>query len=263
MAFATLNSQTSPERWAARLRIIRQFAKYWAVDDPRTEIPPDNMLPYSYRRNIPYIYDDDEIIRLLKCHECGQPNDNFVQHTYFVLFGLLAVTGMRISEALNLECNSVNFQDQVITISKSKFYKSRYIPIHKSTVKVLQSYCNHKNQRFPNHKIPQFFIDHNGKALKAARVRRIFRKRISKIDITIKKGKKPRIMCLRHTFSTKTLINWYKRGVANIDSLLPVLSTYLGHTKPSKTYWYLTITPQLLSYVMARSKSNKERRALS
>jgi integrase/recombinase XerD len=257
LAFATLNPQTSPERWAVRLRMVRQFAKYMSLEDPKTEIPPDNLLPYSYRRKAPYIYEDDDIIRLLKCDESGEPNDRFDQYTYFVLFGLLAVTGMRISEALNLKCNEVNFQDRVITILKSKFNKSRYIPIHKSTTEVLQNYSSYKSQCFPN-QTSEFFIDRNGNAPKAARVRRVFRKRLKKIGIaTSKEGRNARITDLRHTFVVKTFLNWYKHKVANIDILIPVVSTYLGHSKPSKTYWYLTATPQLWTYVTARSKSIK------
>lgn len=258
--FATRNPETSRERWAVRLRAIRQFAKYWSTEDLRTEVPPKNALPYSYRRKAPYIYTDDEIKRLIECSESGQPHNRFNQHTYFVLFGLLAVTGMRIREVLNLECNEINFKDRIITITKSKFRKTRYIPIHNSTIEVLKNYSNCRNQHFPNHKIPQFFIDHNGNALKGARVGYIFRKRKIKIGMISQKDRRSqRISDFRHTFAVKTLINWYKKGVNNIDSYIPLLSTYLGHVKPSNTYWYLTAIPELLNIVAARCKSNKRR----
>jgi site-specific recombinase XerD len=260
LEFATLNPKASPERWAQRLNVIRQFAKYWSTEDLRTEIPPKNMLPHSYRRKTPYIYDDIEIINLLTCNESDQPNDRFEQHVYFVLFGLLAVTGMRISEALNLECKEIDLQNLIITIRKSKFQKSRYIPIHKTTADILQTFNTYRSHCFPNHKTPQFFIDRNGNALKAARVIYVFRKRMIKIGIATSKEKNnPRIMSLRHTFAVKTLLHWYKSGVSNIDSYMPLLSTYLGHVSPSNTYWYLTATPQLLHFILARCKSYKRR----
>lgn len=258
--FAVSNPNVSPERHAQKLSAIRQFAKYWSTEDSKTEIPPKNVLPYSYKRKAPYIYDDDEIISLLTCSNGGQPNDRFDQHVYFVLFGLLAVTGMRLSEALNLECNEVNFQDQIITICKSKFQKSRCIPLHKTTMDVLQTFSAYRDHCFPNHTKRQFFIDCHGNPLKAEHVRYIFRKRASKINFSAsKKGRNPRIMDLRHTFSVKTLLLWYKSDINNIDSYLPLLSTYLGHVSPTNTYWYLTETPQLLHFVMARCKSHKRR----
>jgi integrase/recombinase XerD len=257
LVFATLNPNTSRERWAQRLSAIRQFAKYWSIEDSRTEIPPKNILPYSYKRTAPYIYDDNEIISLLTCNESGKPNDRFDQHVFFVLFGLLAVTGMRVSEALNLHCDDINFQERLIVIHKSKFQKSRYIPIHKTTNDVLQTFSTYRSYCFPNNATPQFFIDRNGKPLKAERARHVFRKRT--IKIIAKVENKPRLMDFRHTFATKTLLHWYKSNVENIDSYMPLLSTYLGHVSPSNTYWYLTATPQLLDCVMARCKSLKRR----
>lgn len=260
LAFSTLNTATTPERWAARLSIIRQFAKYWSTEDSRTEIPPKNTLPYSYRRKAPYIYDDEEVVRLLECPESGQPDNRFDQYTYFIFFGLLAVTGMRVSEVLSLKCSEINFNDRIITISKTKFQKSRYIPIHNSTAEAMENYSNYRNHCLPNSAAQQFFIDHNGNAIKSARVRNVFRKRTIKIGIVSSKGKrKPRLIDFRHTFAVKTLLQWYRRGVININSKIPLLSTYLGHVKPSNTYWYLTSTPQLLSLVMARCKSKKRR----
>lgn len=258
LKFATMDTK-APNAWASRLGIIRRFAEYWSTVDPKTEVPQKKLLPNSYKRQSPYIYTDTEVTKLVECSESGYPNDRFDQYTYFVLFGLLAVTGMRIGEALALNCEAVNVQNKIITIYQSKFRKSRYIPIHKTTAEVLNDYSKYRNQCFPNPTTSRFFIDRTGKALAERRVRHVFHKRLTKIGLTESKGCNPRIISLRHTFAVKTLLRWYKQGLAPVDQCIPLLATYLGHVKPTNTYWYLTATPQLLQLVVSRCKTYNKR----
>ncbi len=257
VAFATMNLNAS-KAWAGRLGAIRRFAEYWSTEDPKTEIPPKKLLPGSYKRQAPYIYTDAEIVKLVECHESDFLHDRFDQYTYFVLFGLLAVTGMRVAEALTLDCEAVDVQNRIITIYQSKFRKSRYIPIHKSTAEVLKHYCKYRRRCFPDLTTPRFFIDHKGQALAERRVRHVFHARLAQIGLTRSEGRNPRIIDLRHTFAVKTLLRWYKQGVS-VDQCIPLLATYLGHVKPTNTYWYLTATPQLLQLVVSRCKAYKKR----
>lgn len=260
VAFATMNPEIKTATWAYRLGIIRRFAIYWSTVDCRTEVPPKNLLPNSYSRRHPYIYSDTEIIKLLTCKESDYPSDRLDQYTYFVLFGLLAVTGMRFSEALTLDRKAVDIAGRIITIHQSKFRKSRYIPIHKSTEAVLKDYNNYRDHCFPSSTSSRFFIDSNGSDLPERRVRYVFDKRLKKIGIEKPwKHCKPRILDLRHTFAIKTLLKWYHQGVVTIDCYIPLLSTYLGHVKPTNTYWYLTATPQLLKLVLSRCEKQKRR----
>lgn len=260
LMFASINPRVTSTTWASRLGIIRRFALYWSAIDPRTEIPPKNLLSHSYERRSPYIYTDAEIIKLLECPESGFHNDRFDQYVYFVLFGLLAVTGMRITEALTLNRDDVDLHNQVITVRLSKYRKSRYIPIHSSTTEVLKNFVNYRDLCFPDPTPSQFFIDRKGQALTAGRVRDVFHKRLKKIGIANLESRcSPRIMDLRHTFAVKTLLRWYKQGVNTIDHYIPLLATYLGHHQPTDTYWYLTATPQLLKFVLLRCKNHKRR----
>jgi integrase/recombinase XerD len=259
LAFATMNPESQPITCAKRLRAIRQFAIYWSAIDSKTEIPPKNLLSNSYRRNAPYIYTDAEIIQLLEYSEAS--NNTFNQHAYFVLFGLLAITGMRLAEALALNCEDVDLQNGIITIRHSKFRKSRHIPIHKSTVEVLKKFSGYRNRYFPHPVSSYFLVNYRGKQLCRRNVQYVFHDRL--IETGIAKPEKhcnPRIMDLRHTFAVKTLLRWYKRGVTSIDCHIYLLSTYLGHVKPTHTYWYLTVTPELLKLIVSRCEKHKRKR---
>ena len=258
LAFATINTKAQSISWAKRLGIIRRFAIYWATVDTKTEIPPKNLLSSAYERRNPYIYTDEEILELLNYTDRSE--NPFDQYVYFILFGLLAVTGMRISEALALNYNNIDLKNGTIMICQSKFRKSRYIPIHQTTVKILKDFNEYRNHYFPHPITSKFLVNHKGVELKKRTVQDAFQRRLKKIGLTksVEWKNKPKIMGFRHTFAINTLLRWYKQDVASINSHIPLLSTYLGHVKPSNTYWYLSATPELLKLVVSRCKKHKK-----
>ncbi|MDZ7752075.1 MAG: site-specific integrase [Gammaproteobacteria bacterium] len=143
--------------WAGRLGVVRRFARWRSVTDPRTEIPPDGLLPYRYHRNPPYIYTDEEIERLLGA-AAGLPSANGLKaRSYLTLFGLLSVTGMRVSEALMLDRVDVDLEQGILTIRRTKFGKSRLVPVHRSTRDALESYDTQRTRVFPRPETPAFF----------------------------------------------------------------------------------------------------------
>jgi integrase/recombinase XerD len=148
LEFATQNQHSLPVQRAAILGTIRQFARYWNTIDSRTQIPPLNIIPGSYHRRKPYIYSENEIIKLLECCKTMHSAHPLGTYIYFALFGLLAVTGMRIGEVLALKSESVDLKNGIINIRDTKSRQARYVPIHPSTVKVLQRYVKQKNQCF-------------------------------------------------------------------------------------------------------------------
>lgn len=156
---------------------------------------------------------------------------------------------MRISEALALDCESVDLTHGIITIRESKYRKSRKIPIHTSTVKILVRYAKDRDRCYGKRKSPYFFVNNFGAGLEASSVSKVFRK-VCAIAGLRKKGEPggPRIIDMRHTFAVKSLIRCYREGL-NADVIIPALSTYLGHENPVNTYWYLTATPELLSLI--------------
>ena len=178
--------------------------------------------------------------------------------TFYTLFGLLAVTGCRISEMVKLSIDDVNLKAGIITIRKSKFGKSRYLPIHASTNDKLITYTNHRSIFIKQPSTDSFFISEKGKPL-TVNTAEIFYVRLSK-KIGLRNQADsfgPRIHDFRHTFAINSLINCYKAN-ADVDQIIPILATYLGHKKPSDTYWYLTNVPELMALAAERLEQSGE-----
>jgi len=249
-----------PAWWAKRLSMVRSFTKYQNAKDQRTEIPPQQLLPYRYHRTSPYIYTDLEINKLIKAAKQLLSKKGLRPHTYSTLIGLLAVTGMRLKEAINLTCRNVNLTDGIITIVETKFRKSRLLPIHASTQSALGQYENLRNCLFPNPIDPNFLISDLGTRLNASTVRYTFVKISCRIGLrksSKSHGYGPRLHNFRHAFAVRTLLSWYRSDV-NVEQQMPKLATYLGHTHVNDTYWYLTGIPELLRLAVRRLENKRE-----
>jgi len=242
-----------PYYWSCRLSVVRRFAQYMKAIDIRNEVPHYGLLPHKYRRRNPYIYSDEEVLRLLQaCTSLISVGNGLRRHTYYTVFGVLAATGMRISEVTGLSREDVDLTQGIISIRETKFCKSRRIPLHDSTLQVLREYAQLRDQIHPSTGIPGFFLSNQGTCLTAYTVRWEFlrlSRRIGFRQPTDSHG--PRIHDFRHGFAVKTIINWYREGV-DVEKHIPLLSTYLGHSNPSNTYWYLTSVPELISLAAAR-----------
>ena len=247
LQWATQPQHLQPAEWAARLSGVRAFARYWISIDAATEIPPEGLLPFRARRAKPYLYSEIEVQRLLEAARRMPSQFSLHPLTYHCLFGLLAVTGLRISEALNLESRDVNWAEGVLTIRTSKFGKSRLVPLHSTTKDVLTQYAVQRIQRFPDRPTAAFFPSKTGARLDAGEVRRTFY-RLSRL-IGIREASAshgPRLHDFRHRFAVETLLRWYRSG-EDVRRRLPILSTYLGHAHVTDTYWYLSNTPELMA----------------
>ena len=247
-----------PAEWAARLGFVRSFARYWSATDPRTEIPPMGLLPYRTKRARPYIYSNDEIHHLLQAAMNLPPSTGLRPWTYHSLFGLMAVTGMRISEVIRLDRTDVDLEQRLLTVRLTKFSKSRLIPLHPSTVEELTRYLHRRDQLYPRSPTPRFFLSNHGTPLTDCMVRWTFVK-LSRLIGLRKAGDRvgPRIHDLRHRFAVTTLLHWYRTG-ADVEQHLPVLSTYLGHAHVADTYWYLSAIPELLALTKDRLEKRWE-----
>ena len=252
LKWATLPENVHPSRWTHRLAMVRAFAQFHNALDPRTEIPPQGLLPHRYHRKSPYIYDDTEISRLLEASSRLKSATGLRASTYFTLFGLLAVTGMRISEPVALDLSDVDLRQNILTVRWSKFGKSRLIPIHSSTAGMLEEYSRLRDRLLPCKKSPGFFLSEKGIRLTEWVVRRTFVKLSREIALRAPDASHgPRIHDLRHSFTVKTLIKWYQTGV-DVECHMPELSTYLGHTHVNNTYWYISAVPELMSLASSR-----------
>ena len=252
--WAQLPQHVTPARHARRLGIVRDFARYVSAVDARTEVPPRGLLPGRIRRPQPYIYSQDQIQALI----CGArelaPREGLRlrPYTYATLFGLLAVTGMRVSEAVALSCKDVDLVEGVLTVRESKCRKTRLVPIHPSTQEHLRDYAYRRQKCAGRLASNAFFVSDRGKPLGLVPVNYNFlviSRRIGLRGTSALHG--PRLHDLRHTFAVRTLAHWY-RSDAVPERCVPVLATYLGHGKVEHTYWYLSATPELLGAVSAR-----------
>jgi len=250
--WATLPERVNPAQWANRLSMVRAFAQFHKSLDPRTEIPPQGLLPHRYLRKRPYIYQDAEILRLLQASSALESSIGLHASTFATLFGLLAVTGMRVSEPIALDRADVDFKQKVLTVRHTKFGKSRMIPLHPSTISKLAEYSQLRDQLFPGVNSQSFFLSENGKRLSRSKVYSTFVNLSCEIGLRERdKNHGPRLHDLRHTFAVKTLIRWYQEGV-DVEQHMPELTTYLGHTHVNYTYWYISAIPELLELASSR-----------
>ncbi len=235
---------------------MRGFARYCSVSDPRTQIPPPGLLPFQPKRARPYLYSNEEINNLL----CAALNMShrynscaLLPWVYYCLFGLLSVTGLRIGEAQNLKVQDVDLDADVLTVRSGKFGKTRLIPLHFSTSKVLADYIDRRQRHWAGRSVsPYLFVSSWGNRLDSAQVHRAFYLLSRQTGLRGESDSHgPRLHDLRHRFATNTLVNWYRSG-QDPERRLPLLSAYLGHVHVADTQWYLEATPELMREAMRR-----------
>jgi len=239
---------------SARLGMVRRFAEYLRTTDPRTEVPPADLLPGKIRRPQPYIYSDDELLRLLRAAEALPSPTGLRAWTYVTLLGILAVTGMRHGEALALDRGDVDLDAGVLTIRRSKCRKARLVPVHATTCEQLERYARCRDRVHRTPRSDAFLVSERGLRLVQATTQHTFVVLSRQIGLRAparSHGHGPRLHDLRHRLAVTTLMRWYRAGMA-VDPKLPVLATYLGHTKVSDTYWYLSAVPELMQLAIAR-----------
>jgi integrase/recombinase XerD len=236
--------------WAFRLSAVRGFARYLHALDETHQVPPSDMLPNRVHRSIPYLYAQEDIAALMA--ETSALRFPLRQATYRTLIGLLAVTGMRVGEAIRLDRQDVDLRHAVLTVRGTKFGKSRELPVHATTVAALRSYQRLRHRLCPEPVTDAVLISPAGTRLLYCNVHSTFRELRHRAGLVPRSAAcRPRIHDVRHSFAVRTLLGWYRAGV-EVQPRLPLLSTYLGHTHPKDTYWYLTAAPELLQLAANR-----------
>jgi integrase/recombinase XerD len=246
LQWAMQPAAAQPAQWNNRLGMVRRFAQHCRATDPRTVVPPPDLLPYRYRRPNPYIYRDGEIARLIEAARRLPSQTGLRPKTFVTLFALYAVTGMRANEPLRLDRDDVDLANGVLTVRETKFGKSRYVPLHRSTQRALQRYAEQRDRLCPRVTGPSFFLSERGTRLTEWCVRWTFVKLSHHIGLRrAGDSRGPRLHDMRHALAVNTLLRWYRSGV-DVERYLPRLSTYLGHAHITDTQWYLSATPELL-----------------
>ena len=251
-----------PATWASRLRIVRRFALWLSAADRRTEVPPPGLLPGRYLRKQPYIYSDAEIRDLIRAAGQLSSAAGLKGRTYATIFGLLAVTGMRVSEVVALDREDVDRDEGILRIRRTKFGKSRLVAVHDSTRQVLAEYARERDRIFRRPAAPAFFLSEGGDRVTGWATRYNFAKVSREVGLRApaggrRHGRGPRLHDMRHRFAVCTLLRWYRSGI-DVEREIPKLATYLGHVHVNETYWYLEAVPELLELAARRLESSKE-----
>lgn len=259
VAWAQLPGQDAHLSYLAkRLCVVRGFARHLAAFDPATEIPSADLLHHQACRATPYIYTEDDIAALMAAARSLTPELRGA--TYQTLIGLLTVTGARIGELIRLDRDDVELADAVLVIRYSKFNKSRELPLHASTVEALKAYTDVRDRLCRKPKATSFFVSTVNNRLTYVTVQHTFAIITRAAGLQARSARcRPRIHDIRHSFACATMLGWYRSDV-DVEAHLPLLSTYMGHTRPESTYWYLSAVPELLLLASQRRAQAQRRR---
>ena len=241
----TIRHLRSTSRWN-QLVFLRQFCRFLFHLNPKTYIPEKNLLPPPKTERRPHIYNETELRSILRlAHNFGPPR-SLRPHTFTTVFSLLWVSGMRISEVLNLNLGDVDLETGVIHIRKTKFLKSRLVPLSLSSTEALRRYLKQR-AKYGHicHSTAPFFINRRGKPFGLRGIQHGFCDVVEQLGIKTSQGKRPRIHDFRHSFATRWLNEIYKSG-KDPTAYLPILATYLGHANVSHTQVYLHPSLELL-----------------
>lgn len=244
LAWATLPGG-DPYWHAYRLSVARGFAVYLHTIDPSAEVPPTGLIPARPRRATPYLYSGAEITALIAA-AAGLRFPLRVA-TYQTLIGLLAVTGMRVGEAIRLDRADLDLAAGIITVRQSKFGKTRLLPLHASTVTALRDYLRLRDHLQPHPVTPAVLISPAGTRLLYCNVHATWKLLAAAAGLVPRSAAcRPRIHDLRHSFAVTSMLDAYAAGQDG-QARLALLATYLGHADPRHTYWYLSAAPELLA----------------
>ncbi len=256
LQWAQQPASTDGNYLAARLGTVRSFARYRILSDSKTEIPASDLLPRRRIVSRPHLYTDEEIGRVLAGSLTLCDGSPFTCLGHHMVYGLLSVTGMRVSEALNLDLEDVDLDQGIINIRKTKFGKSRLVPVHETTCTALKLYRGQRDAFLDGKVAKPFFISRTGRRIDPSVLDRSFRELTRQLGMCSATDK-PRLHDLRHTMAVEVLRRCYRSG-ANPERRLPALSTYLGHTNLNYTYWYLHQNPSLMTEAMRRLRHRWE-----
>jgi integrase len=253
--WARLPINAKPEYWAWRLHAVRVFAQHLAATDARHEVPPSGALGRSFTRAHPHIYTPEEVGALLEETRSLSPVRGLPPHTYRTFFGLLASTGLRCGEALALRREHVDLKDGRLLIVKAKLGKTRALPLHPTTVEALRAYARRRDATFrKGRKSDAFFLSRRATALTYQRVTLTFEQLRLRLGWH-RLNPIPRVHDLRHTFAVRNLLRWCEAG-ENVDGKIISLSVYLGHVRPTCTYWYFSAIPELMAVAGRRFEAH-------
>ncbi len=239
---------------ARRIELLRGFGRYCQTFDPAAEIPPLALFGPGHRRLTPHIFTERELCSLVSAAAGLSPVGGLRGATCATIFGLIASTGLRISEATGLRRIDVDLDQGLLHIRNTKFGKSRLVPLHATSARALRRYALRRDRDPASCKTEAYFVFDRGRPATTRNVEYAFEQLRQRLGWRCRgQLRYPRIHDIRHAFATRRLEHWYRAGI-DIDRNILALSTYLGHAKVTDTYWYVTATPELMALAARRAE---------
>jgi integrase len=251
LRFAGDNRAVSPSECARRYQVVRHFSNYLATFDTSTPKLDPRALTKPIPRTPPYVLTEKEMKQLLDEAQKLSSKIPLRGLTIHTILGLAVSTGLRIGEVVRLDKNDVDFDNCILTIRQTKFSKDRLVPFHHTTCEILRNYAGARDIHFSDHSPAAFFLNLRGRRFATSTLEKIFAKLTRRVGLRDRSGKRPTFHSLRHSFAVWRLVAWY-RNDQDVQALLPVLATYMGHVEYRSTTYYLTATAELLQLASER-----------
>ncbi|MHB9038085.1 MAG: tyrosine-type recombinase/integrase [Armatimonadota bacterium] len=249
--FATYRPELSSKHCANRYNFVRNFSRYLAAFEPETPpLSPKVLCPQNTQPPA-HIYTESELALLLQSSIKLTPQHPMRGLTFRTIIGLAASTGLRNVEVVNLDKADVDLESGVLLVRGTKFHKERIVPVHPTTLVELTSYARLRDVSFPEPQTPAFFLNMRGCRIQTHTIQCTFWRLTQIAGLRDESGKGPRFHDLRHTFAVKRMARWYREGV-DVQGLLPLLATYMGHVHYSNTAYYITAVPELMELAAQR-----------
>jgi integrase len=244
--------------WADRLSVVRGFATYLHNLDPAHEVPPADLLPRRPLRASPYLYSDADICALIAA--TASLRTPIRRATFATLIGLLAVTGIRVGEAIALDRDDIDTAAGLLRVRHGKFDKARLVHLHATSVAALQGYLHQRDRFAPGGGTAAMFVSSAGTRLLYCNVHATWKQLVARAGLRPRSAScRPRIHDVRHSFAVRAMLDAYAAGEDG-QTRLTLLSTWLGHVHPGSTYWYLSASPELMTAAARRLERHLARR---
>jgi len=254
LGWAQLPRNGGPNWWGYRLSVVRGFVTYLHALDPDHEVPAAELLPQRPRRATPYLYSETEVVALMAA--ASSLSTPLRRATITTLIGLLAVTGMRVGEAIALDRTDIDLTTGRLLVRYGKFGKTRELWLHPTTLTALKRYQRLGDRSAPPTGTAAFFVSAAGTRLLYCNVHNTFHRLVKLAGLTARSTScRPRIHDLRHSFAVQAMIDAYASGQDG-QARLTLLSTWLGHVAPANTYWYLSASPELMAVAGLRLQAH-------
>jgi integrase len=257
VTWASDTAGSSQAYLARRLRVVRSFARHLQAFEPTIEVPPADLFPAGKHRPAPYIYTPADVSALMAAARGLRPALRAA--TFETLIGLLASTGLRAGEAMALDDGDIDWNGSVLVIRQTKYNKCREVLLHPSSLDALGVYKKTRNRLCPTRHTGSFFVTARGTRLSHTAIQPTFRQLVAWAALEwSSSSSRPKVHGFRHTFAVNTLLDWSAEG-GDVAARMPLLSTYLGHSCPQASYWYLSAVPELLALAAARRDNHYQK----